>query len=63
MQGTRSNESRRFTRVYSTIYVFIQQGKFQETTREKRMGPCDQSTRKHTKGVKYQSLCNDGQGI
>jgi len=60
-QRTRPNESRRSTRVYLTIHTSVQQIKIWKITRKKRMGLWNQSTRRHTKGIEYQSLHNDSQ--
>ena len=35
---TRSNQSRRSSRLYSTLYISFQQKEIQKTTRKKRIG-------------------------
>jgi len=55
-QGTESNKLREFTEIYSTIHIFVQQKEIQETTGKKRIELQNQSTRRHAKRVKCQSL-------
>ena len=59
---TRFNQSRRSSRVHTTIHSSIQQKEIQKVTRKKRMGPWNQLNRRHAKKTKYKGLYNDDQG-
>ena len=55
------NKPRDFTRVHSTIHLFIQQEEVWEITGMMWMRPQDKSNRRGSKRIKCKDICNDTQ--